>query len=151
MDTPKKGTASLQKIGYCDYPPQETHSSLPEYDQGAPAAPPPVTPAGAGRASPLVTTAHFTADPRLEKALLAALSRDDEEEAADGKNSPFPPLARRERQTLLLAARGMSNGEIAQTLRLRPITVAMALSRAYRKLGAHIRAEAVRKYLLPQE
>jgi DNA-binding CsgD family transcriptional regulator len=149
MDTPKKEDAALQKIGYCDYPPQETRRSLPDYGQGVPAAAPPVTPAGAGQDSPVVTTAHFTADPRLEKALLAVLNSGAGE--SGGRSSGLPALARRERQTLLLAAQGLSNEEIAQSLHLRPITVVKALSRVYRKLGARNRAEAVHKYLPTRE
>jgi DNA-binding CsgD family transcriptional regulator len=147
----------LQEIGYCEYPPQETRRSLPDYGQRAPAAAPPVTPAGAGRDSPVVTTAQFTADPRLEKALLAVLNSGAGEGEGDGdgesggSSSGLPALARRERQTLLLAAKGLSNEEIAQSLHVRPITVAKALSRAYRKLGAQNRAEAVRNYLLSRE
>ena len=151
MDTPEKEAATLREIGYCEYPPQETRRSLPDYGQGAPAAAPPVTPAGAGRDSPVVTTAQFTADPRLEKALLAVLNSGAGEGESGGRSSGLPALARRERQTLLLAAKGLSNEEIAQSLHVRPITVAKALSRAYRKLGAQNRAEAVRNYLLSRE
>jgi DNA-binding CsgD family transcriptional regulator len=147
MSTPKKTTADPEEIGCCDYPPQEVRRSLPDYAADTLAATPPVMPTEAGLTSPVVTTANFTADPRMEKALRIALEKSFEDPDATGTSAVLSALAPREKQTLLLAAQGLSNKEIAQSLNLRPITVAKALSRAYRKLGAQNRAEAVHKLL----
>ncbi len=57
-------------------------------------------------------------------------------------------LAPREMEVLELAASGESNPKIAQMLHLQTITVAQTLSRAYRKLGAKNRSDAVRKWML---
>ncbi len=59
-----------------------------------------------------------------------------------------PALAPREMEVLELAADGASNPQIARSLNLRTVTVAKALSRAYRKLGARNRADAVHKWML---
>ena len=57
-------------------------------------------------------------------------------------------LAPREMEVLEMAASGESNPRIAQMLHLHTITVAQTLSRAYRKLGAKNRSDAVRKWML---
>ena len=57
-------------------------------------------------------------------------------------------LAPREMEVLELAAGGASNPQIAGSLNLRTVTVAKALSRVYRKLGAKNRADAVHKWML---
>lgn len=57
-------------------------------------------------------------------------------------------LAPREMEVLELAARGESNANIARILNLQTVTVAKALSRAYRKLDAKNRTDAVHKWLL---
>ncbi|MCL1939749.1 MAG: LuxR C-terminal-related transcriptional regulator [Desulfovibrionaceae bacterium] len=57
-------------------------------------------------------------------------------------------LAPREMEVLERAASGESNPQIAHSLNLQTITVAKALSRAYRKLGARNRTDAVHKWLL---
>ena len=136
----------MKNMGYCEYPPQEMRRSLPDYEQGAPAEVPLVVPTDAGLSSPVVTTMNFIVDPQLEKALRAALGRHEDEEKPALSS---PPLSPRERQTLLLVAQGLSNEEIARQLGLRLITVGKTLTRVYRKLGAQNRAEAVRRYLLP--
>lgn len=59
-------------------------------------------------------------------------------------------LAPRERQVLELAATGASNVSIAQTLGLQAVTVTKALSRAYTKLGAKNRGEAIFKWIVSQ-
>ncbi len=56
-------------------------------------------------------------------------------------------LAPREAQVLELAAKGMSNAEIAKNLGLQTVTINKALSRAYRKLDAKNRTEAVHKWI----
>lgn len=57
-------------------------------------------------------------------------------------------LAPREMQVLELAAYGKSNADIAEELDLQIVTVAKALSRAYRKLNAKNRTDAVHKWVL---
>ncbi len=57
-------------------------------------------------------------------------------------------LSPREMEVLELAAKGESNPGIACMLALQTITVAQTLSRAYRKLGAKNRSDAVRKWML---
>lgn len=52
-------------------------------------------------------------------------------------------LTPRQRQILVLAANGNTNQHIAVWLGLTPDTVANTLTRAYRRLGAHDRAQAV--------
>lgn len=52
-------------------------------------------------------------------------------------------LSERERQVLLHAANGLRDVEIGKTLYLGEHTVKQYLSRAYRKLGARNRAQAV--------
>lgn len=57
---------------------------------------------------------------------------------------PAPrPLTRRQRETLLLAANGNSNQQIAAWRGVTPDAVAEVLSAAYRRLGATSRAHAV--------
>jgi DNA-binding NarL/FixJ family response regulator len=50
-------------------------------------------------------------------------------------------------EILLLAARALSNREIAQALHLSETTVKRHLSNAYEKMGVHSRGEATRKAL----
>lgn len=57
-------------------------------------------------------------------------------------------LSPREMEVLELAAKGESNPGIARLLALQTITAAQTLSRAYRKLGAKNRSDAVRKWML---
>ena len=52
-------------------------------------------------------------------------------------------LTRHQRETLLLAANGNSNQEIAAWRGVTPNSVAQILTAAYRKLGASDRAQAV--------
>lgn len=83
------------------------------------------------------------ADPRLSEVVTALQDRLDNEAPPLG-----PSLAPREKEVLELAARGQSNADIARKLNLRTITVAKALSRAYRKLDARNRTDAVHKWML---
>jgi len=57
------------------------------------------------------------------------------------------PLTRRELDVLRLVAEGMSSGELAGRLGIRPATVRNHVSRILRKLGAKTRAEALAKFL----
>lgn len=74
------------------------------------------------------------------------------EELENKMTTPAAPqsasLAPRERQVLELAASGESNVAIAQQLGLQTVTVTKALSRAYAKLGARNRGEAIFKWLV---
>ena len=55
-------------------------------------------------------------------------------------------LTPQELQVALQVARGLSNREIAQTLFLSPKTVEFHLTRIYRKLDLHARAELVERF-----
>lgn len=57
-------------------------------------------------------------------------------------------LAPREMEVLELAAHGENNADIARRLNLQTVTVTKALSRAYRKLNAKNRTDAVHKWML---
>ncbi len=57
------------------------------------------------------------------------------------------PLSGREAQVLMLAARALSNREIAHSLHLSETTVKRHLSNVYEKLGVRSRGEAARKAL----
>ncbi|MEV7034576.1 helix-turn-helix transcriptional regulator [Streptomyces sp. NPDC093272] len=52
-------------------------------------------------------------------------------------------LTPRQREVLALAANGNTNADIARWLHIRPDVVANTLTRVYRRLGAHDRAQAV--------
>lgn len=69
------------------------------------------------------------------------------EHVVDGRHPRRPPgrtaLSRRERQVLRLVAAGRTNRQIAEELDLSGETVKTLLARAFAKLGAHRRAEAV--------
>lgn len=59
------------------------------------------------------------------------------------EDDPEDGLTRREREILLLAARGLSNRRIGEDLHLSTATVKRHLSNVYDKLGVHSRGEAV--------
>jgi len=61
------------------------------------------------------------------------------------EDDPGGDLTPREREVLLLAARGLSNGRIGENLHLSKTTVKRHLSNIYEKLGVHSRGEAVGK------
>ncbi len=66
-------------------------------------------------------------------------------EEADGRQES--PLSVRELEILLLAARGLSNRQIAARVNLTEGTVKRHLSNSYHKLGVGSRGEAARKAL----
>jgi DNA-binding NarL/FixJ family response regulator len=69
------------------------------------------------------------------------------EEAEEGSGGV---LSGRELEILLLAARGLSNSEIAQFLNMAQGTVKRHLANTYEKMGVHSRAEATRMALFEQ-
>jgi two-component system, NarL family, nitrate/nitrite response regulator NarL len=53
--------------------------------------------------------------------------------------TPYDVLSKRERQVMLLAARGLSNKQIARELDVREGTIKLHLHRVYHKLGIRSR------------
>lgn len=64
-------------------------------------------------------------------------------EAADGRRAALGSLTDREREILMLVARGLSNDEIAEELFISPATVKTHLARIMAKTDAHDRAQLV--------
>jgi DNA-binding NarL/FixJ family response regulator len=63
---------------------------------------------------------------------------------------PAGALSERETEVLVLAARGLSNEQIAGELHLAPATVKRHLANVYEKIGVRSRSEAVRTALVEQ-
>ncbi len=63
---------------------------------------------------------------------------------------PAGALSERETEVLVLAARGLSNDQIAEELHLAPATVKRHLANVYQKIGVGSRSEAVRMALMEQ-
>jgi len=63
---------------------------------------------------------------------------------------PVGALSERETEVLVLAARGLSNDQIAEELSLAPATVKRHLANVYQKIGVGSRSEAVRMALMEQ-
>jgi DNA-binding NarL/FixJ family response regulator len=63
---------------------------------------------------------------------------------------PVGALSERETEVLVLAARGLSNDQIAGELSLAPATVKRHLANVYEKIGVRSRSEAVRTALVEQ-
>lgn len=82
-------------------------------------------------------------DPEGENVVIG-MPRQMVEQAQDGSKGI---LHAREMEVLLLAAQGLSNHQIALSLRLAEGTVKRHLSNAYEKMAVHSRGEAVRKAL----
>ncbi len=82
-------------------------------------------------------------DPRGEN-VVVGMPRAMLEEAGDGSGGV---LSVRELEVLLLAARGLSNRQIAERLYLAPATVRRHLSNTYQKMGVSSRSEAARMAL----
>ncbi|GAA4623455.1 response regulator transcription factor [Actinoallomurus vinaceus] len=64
-------------------------------------------------------------------------------DVADGAAERLSDLTEREREVVVMVARGLSNDQIAERLRIRPLTVKTHANRAMMKLGAHDRAQLV--------
>jgi DNA-binding NarL/FixJ family response regulator len=69
------------------------------------------------------------------------------EEAEDGSGGV---LSTRELEILLLAARGLSNRQISQSLQLTEGTIKRHLANTYEKMEVHSRGEATRKALFEE-
>jgi NarL family two-component system response regulator LiaR len=76
--------------------------------------------------------------------VVVGMPREMLEEVRDGSGGV---LTVREMEVLLLAARGLSNRQMASTLRLSEATVKRHLANVYPKMGVHSRGEAIRKAL----
>jgi ATP/maltotriose-dependent transcriptional regulator MalT len=63
---------------------------------------------------------------------------------------PVGALSKRETEIVVLAARGLSNFQIARELRLSEATVKRHLANVYAKIGVGSRSEAVRKALVEE-
>jgi len=63
---------------------------------------------------------------------------------------PVGALSERETEVLVLAARGLSNDQIAEELSLASATVKRHLANVYQKIGVRSRSEAVRMALMEQ-
>ncbi len=82
-------------------------------------------------------------DPKGEN-VVVGMPREMLEEAQDGSGDM---LSTREMEVLLLAARGLSNQQMADSLRLAESTVKRHLANIYSKIGVGSRGEAVRTAL----
>jgi DNA-binding NarL/FixJ family response regulator len=78
------------------------------------------------------------------KNVVVGMPREMLEEAEDGAEGA---LSARELEILLLAARGLSNRQIASSLRVAEATIKRHLANTYEKMGVGSRGEAARKAL----
>ena len=88
-------------------------------------------------------TAQNTQGPDEDDVILFVPRGTFEEEGVSGESS----LSGREAEVLMLAARALSNREIAESLHLSESTVKRHLSNVYEKMGVRSRGEAARKAL----
>jgi DNA-binding NarL/FixJ family response regulator len=79
--------------------------------------------------------------PSITRRLIAEFARRPQTNPVVSKD--LSALTEREREVLVLVARGMSNDEIAQTLVVSPTTAKTHVSRVMGKLDAHDRAQLV--------
>jgi two-component system nitrate/nitrite response regulator NarL len=85
---------------------------------------------------------RYIPDPRL---LEHRGANSDGQLDGDVPDADMDKLTERERGVLMLLTSGVSNKEIARDLEIEVVTVAVHLSRIYRKLGVVNRTQAVRK------
>ena len=91
----------------------------------------------------LLETVRSVADGGNEENVIVSVPRETLHRTEEG--GPENELTRREREVLLLAARGLGNGRIGENLHLSKTTIKRHLSNVYEKLGVHSRGEAVGK------
>ena len=82
--------------------------------------------------------AHEPAWARFQEAVLEFTGQPDA-----SRDDAFAELSRRERETLVLLADGLSNAEIAERLGISEKTVRNHLSHLFDKLGVWSRAQAI--------
>jgi DNA-binding NarL/FixJ family response regulator len=87
----------------------------------------------------VVANGEALLSPELTRRLIAGFSRRDESE----RSTVLDSLTDREREVLLLIARGLSNREIARWLMVSVETVKTHAKRIFMKLGVRDRAQAV--------
>jgi DNA-binding NarL/FixJ family response regulator len=106
---------------------------------------------GAGGISPRAARAAGAAGfiskdfPASEIATVVRMVGAGQEVFRETSDDGLPALTGREREILVLIARGATNREIASALHLSPHTVKEHTSSLYRKLGARNRADAVQR------
>lgn len=89
----------------------------------------------------LLDTIHSVARDGDEENVIVSVPRESLQKTEE--DDPENGLTRREREVLLLAARGLGNKLIGEDLHLSTATVKRHLSNVYDKLGVHSRSEAV--------
>ncbi|TBN58380.1 response regulator transcription factor [Glaciihabitans arcticus] len=97
------------------------------------------TPAELVDAVRIVLRGDALLSPSVTRTMIERFARLEKPRAA----KELPPLTGREREVLLLVARGLSNAEIADALTLAEQTVKSHVSHVLMKLGARDRAQAV--------
>jgi DNA-binding NarL/FixJ family response regulator len=80
---------------------------------------------------------------RVISAGLLAASNEPPEEAPSPSDQPTPQLTEREQQILQMLADGCSPADVAERLFIAPKTVRNHLTKAYDKLGASSRSQAI--------
>ena len=89
----------------------------------------------------LLDTVRSVARGGDEENVIVSVPRETMHRTEEG--DPGGELTRREREVLLLVARGLGNERIGENLHLSTTTVKRHLSNIYEKLGVHSRGEAV--------
>jgi DNA-binding NarL/FixJ family response regulator len=100
-----------------------------------------IEPAGLLEAVHVIASGEALLAPSVTRRLIAEFASRPQRPAAVPKS--MSELTEREREVLLLIARGMNNEEIAETLVISPATAKTHVSRIMSKLGARDRAQLV--------
>ena len=98
-------------------------------------------------AQDLIATIYATSREPGEANVVISMPRGMLERLGD---EPMGALSERETEIVVLAARGLSNNQIATELNLAPATVKRHLANIYSKIGVKSRSEAVRTALVQQ-